>query len=150
MTGHVVAQRWPRWRGPSDLLRLSDHTSASSEMRVGTGPDPQVLVLVHAALLDRHMWSVVAQRLGAELVGDWRIVAYDLRGHGDARDAPPITGIDQLGSDLRDLVDALPARRAHVVGLSLGGAVAQAAALRDPELVASLTLVATSCRFPLR
>lgn len=147
MSGHV-AQRWPRWEGPSGLLQLRDHTTACSELRVGTGPDPQVLVLVHAALLDRHMWSVVAQRLGGALAGDWRIVAHDLRGHGDARDAPPITGIDQLGDDLRDLVDALRTPRAHVVGLSLGGAVAQAAALRHPERVASLTLVATSCRFP--
>ncbi len=147
MTAHV-AQRWPRWRGPSGTLQLRDHTTACGELRVGTGPDPRVLVLVHAALLDRHMWSVVAQRLAGELVGDWRIVAHDLRGHGDARDAPPITRIDQLGDDLRDLLDALAAPRAHVVGLSLGGAVAQAAALRHPERVASLTLVATSCRFP--
>lgn len=135
--------------GTGIQLRLTDHQTEYGELRIGSGQaSPRTIVLVHSALLDRRLWSVFAERLAAELSGDWRLVAYDLRSHGAARAAPAITGIDQLAEDLRELVGVLGADRVHLVGLSLGGAVVQATALAAPDLVASLTLAGTSSQFP--
>ncbi|HEX6450490.1 MAG TPA: alpha/beta hydrolase [Trebonia sp.] len=71
-----------------------------------------------------------------------------LRGHGAAAEAPPITGIPQLATDLDRLFDVLGVQTAHLVGLSLGGAIVQELAASQPQRVGSLTLLATACTFP--
>jgi 3-oxoadipate enol-lactonase len=52
--------------------------------------------------------------------------------------------MDEIAADLIDLLDALEIDRAHVVGLSYGGGVAQTACARRPERFASLALLATT------
>ncbi|SPF06212.1 3-oxoadipate enol-lactonase 2 [Streptomyces sp. MA5143a] len=75
------------------------------------------------------------------------LAAYDLRGHGAAA-GESILSIDQLAHDLLTICAHLTTNPVHVVGLSLGGAVAQAAALDSPDRIASLALLGTSSRFP--
>lgn len=102
---------------------------------------------MRSALLDHRVWSAVAPILPG------RVLAYDLRSHGAAGQAPVFTGIGQLADDLVELLDAAEVERAHLVGLSLGGAVVQQAAVAHPDRVRSLALVATAVRFaaePLR
>jgi 3-oxoadipate enol-lactonase len=72
-----------------------------------------------------------------------RSIAPDARGVGQS-DAPegPYTA-RQLAEDAAAVLDALDVQRAHVVGLSLGGAVAQELALARPDRVRSLALLAT-------
>jgi pimeloyl-ACP methyl ester carboxylesterase len=63
---------------------------------------------------------------------------------------PPVPyTLGDLADDLVALLDALDLRRAHVLGTSFGGAVAQHAALRHPERVGSLILVATTPSFAI-
>lgn len=59
------------------------------------------------------------------------------------RSKPPYT-IGDMGRDLLGLMDALQIETAHVVGASMGGYIAQAAALQAPERVRSMTLIMTS------
>jgi 3-oxoadipate enol-lactonase len=73
-----------------------------------------------------------------------RVYAYDLRGHGSAVGAAPGYTMDRVATDLFEVMDALELARAHVVGLSYGGAIAQTAVLRDPERFESLALLATT------
>jgi 3-oxoadipate enol-lactonase len=97
------------------------------------------------------MWTRFALALTAELCrepGSWRILGYDLRGHGAASDTAATDRIDQHVTDLANLLDALDVSAAHVVGLSLGGAVAQAAALTIPTRLASVSALGTSSVFP--
>jgi 3-oxoadipate enol-lactonase len=117
---------------------LGDHTTEADD----TGGPGQPVVLVHSALLDRHVWDTVTPLLG------FRAITYDLRGHGAAAQAPPITGIPQLATDLDRLLDVLGVQAAHLVGLSLGGAIVQELAASRPRRVRSLTLLATACTFP--
>jgi 3-oxoadipate enol-lactonase len=117
---------------------LGDHTT---EFDDNAGPG-QPVVLVHSALLDRHVWDTVTPQLGI------RAITYDLRGHGAAAGAPPITGIPQLAADLDRLLDVLGVPAAHLVGLSFGGAIVQELAASRPWRVRSLTLHATACTFP--
>src|SRR5262249_18740663 len=79
----------------------------------------------------------------AALAPRYRVLVYDHRGAGrsDAPDGPYTTR--GMAEDLLGLLDTLGVRRAHLLGLSMGGAIAQAAALAAPQRVASLQLHAT-------
>jgi 3-oxoadipate enol-lactonase len=88
------------------------------------------------------MWRDVVPVLAAQR----RVLAYDLRGHGHAASAPKPFTLHRLAADLGALLDALGLERAAVVGLSLGGAVAQYFTLANPERVAALSLVCTMAR----
>src|SRR3712207_2925178 len=76
----------------------------------------------------------------------YRVVTYDTRGHGES---PAPTGpyaLDDLVDDLVGLLDEVGARRAHVVGLSLGGMTAMRLAAREPERVDQLVVMCTSAK----
>ena len=81
------------------------------------------------------------------------VVRYDQRDTGESVSYPPgapgYTGAD-LVADAVALLEALGIARAHLVGMSMGAGIAQHAALRFPERVASLTLIASSPAVPGR
>lgn len=83
-----------------------------------------------------------------ELSRHFRVVAYDLRGSGwsDKPDEP--YSIPLFADDLAGLMDALRIKQAHVLGISLGGYVAQEFALRYPQKVKRLILCSTSTNGP--
>lgn len=106
------------------------------------GTHGPAVLLVHALGVDQRMWEPVLDRLA---VGR-RVITYDVRGHGTAAAAPiPFTMAD-LAADLLGVLDACELESAHVAGLSMGGAIAQSAAVADPARFASLTLVAAPDR----
>jgi 3-oxoadipate enol-lactonase len=73
----------------------------------------------------------------------FRIIAPDMRGHGQTDKPRGRICVAHLTSDVIGLLDALHVERVHVVGLSLGGCVTQQLALDAPSRVRSLTLVNT-------
>jgi pimeloyl-ACP methyl ester carboxylesterase len=82
----------------------------------------------------------------AELEPDFELILYDHRGIG--RSAPLQGGgvtVPGLAADALTLLDALGIDAAHVLGISMGGMVAQELALAAPERVRTLILGATSC-----
>jgi pimeloyl-ACP methyl ester carboxylesterase len=78
----------------------------------------------------------------AVLSRTYTCVTVDLPGSGESGLAQE-SSIRAMADDVSDLVDALGALSTHVVGLSMGSAVAQELALRRPELVRSATMVGT-------
>ncbi len=76
-----------------------------------------------------------------------RVVTVDTRGHGESPVPDGPYTVDELAYDVLDTLDDLGIARAAFAGLSLGGAVGQAVALRAPDRVASLALLCTSARF---
>lgn len=78
---------------------------------------------------------------------EFRVIAPDLRGHGQTDKPNGRVTVAQLTADVIGLLDTLNVTCAHVVGLSLGGCVAQQMALDWPARVRSLTLVNTFARF---
>src|SRR5262249_16392010 len=72
-----------------------------------------------------------------------RSIAPDGRGVGKSDATPGPYTTQQLAQDALAVLDACGVERAHVVGLSLGGAVAQQLALAHPERVRTLALLAT-------
>jgi 3-oxoadipate enol-lactonase len=84
----------------------------------------------------------------APLEEDFDCVVFDNRGMGLSGPAQlPFTTAD-LAADTIALLDALEIERAHVVGISMGGMVAQELALAHPERIRTLTLGATYCGGP--
>jgi pimeloyl-ACP methyl ester carboxylesterase len=77
-----------------------------------------------------------------------RVIAPDLRGFGASERREPFT-IQQHARDMAALLAGLSIKRAHVIGLSMGGAVAIEIALRTPAIVWSLVLANTAPGFTL-
>ncbi len=88
---------------------------------------------------DYSMWD---RQLPA--LGRWRVLRYDLRGQGGTAATQGPYTIELLVRDLIRLLDRLEIEKTHLVGLGLGGAVAQAAAIEHPERVERL--VPCCCR----
>ena len=106
----------------------------------GAGEDGDVILLVHGYGGDRNSWLFLQEPLAAK----YRVYALDLPGHGtSAKDVGDGT-LGVLADAVTGVLDALGAGRAHLVGHSMGGAVALAVAARDPGRIASLTLIAPS------
>ena len=80
-----------------------------------------------------------------ELERDFDLVAYDHRGVGRSSAVTDPFSIAELADDAAALMDALGWETAHVVGISMGGMVAQELALRHPQRIRTLTLGCTYC-----
>jgi len=89
---------------------------------------------------DYSMWDAQVPPLS----GEFRVLRYDLRGQGGTPPGKGVVTIDSLVTDLVLLWDALGIPKSHLVGLGLGGAVAQATAIRLPMRVDRL--VPCCCR----
>jgi pimeloyl-ACP methyl ester carboxylesterase len=75
-------------------------------------------------------------------------IVFDNRGMGRSGPAEPPFGIAEMAEDTAALLDSLAIEKAHVVGISMGGAIAQELALSRPERIRTLTLGATFCGGP--
>lgn len=121
---------------------MSDTTTATLQYRSDGREDAPVLVLGPSLGTTWHMWD----RQIPELTREWRVVRFDLPGHGGAP-AQPAGSVAELGDRLLATLDELGVQRFGYAGCALGGAIGLDLALRAPHRVASLALVATSPRF---
>jgi 3-oxoadipate enol-lactonase len=100
------------------------------------------VVLSNSLGTDLSMWDAQT----AVLATRFHVVRYDTRGHGgSAAPAGPYT-IELLGRDVLALLDHLDIERAHVVGLSMGGVIAQWLGAHAPERLHKLVLANTAWR----
>lgn len=100
------------------------------------------LVFLHPLGADGSFWDPVRAELGT-----WPTVAFDLPGHGRAPKPARGAGIDAYAAAVAEQISTM-GTAAHVVGMSLGGLVAQEIAVARPELVASVVLVDTVPVYP--
>ena len=124
----------------ADHLRIVRAGQQDIACRVEGPAGAPALVLVHGILTDHRAWDGVAQRLAAR----FRVVRYDLRGHGGSSAPPPPYTMVELADDLPPLLDALGLQRVHLAGSSLGGMIAQQVAVRHGARLLSLTLANTA------
>lgn len=100
----------------------------------GTG---EPVLFVHAGVADSRMWEEPFNRLAER----YQVVRYDMRGFGRS---PMPDGPFAAWRDLAAVLDAAGIEKAHIIGASMGGAVAIDFALMAPERVRSLVLAAPS------
>jgi 3-oxoadipate enol-lactonase len=108
--------------------------------RRGAGPS---VVLLHCLGVDRHLWDIAANGLER----DFCLLSYDFPGHGETPVPTHGYGVEQLSDQLAAVLRREGVGRAHVVGISLGGLVAQHFAARNPAVVDRLVLVDTTPRY---
>jgi pimeloyl-ACP methyl ester carboxylesterase len=95
----------------------------------GTG---EPLVLVHGAWVDHHSWDAILPLLSRR----FRVVVYDLRGHGRSVIDPPDAGdVHDDVSDLVGLIDHLASGPATILGISSGACIVLRTAVEQPRLV---------------
>lgn len=111
-------------------------------LRAGTG-EPMLLIQGMSAT---HMaWG---RSFLAPLEQSFECVVFDNRGMGLSGPAALPFEIVDLAGDVLELLDALELERVHVLGISMGGMIAQELALAHPERIRTLSLGATYCGGP--
>ena len=106
---------------------------------VGKGPP---LLLVMGLGCSSAMWF----RLAPLLARDFRVILMDNRGMGQTTVPQAVVHrVPDMASDIAAVMDAACEATCHVVGLSMGGMIAQEFAVSQPKRLRSLTLMATNC-----
>jgi 3-oxoadipate enol-lactonase len=100
------------------------------------------LVFINALGCDFRIWTEVA----AILAPEFRIVTYDKRGHGLSESGPDNSEMADYAGDLAALLEILGVGRATIVGLSIGGVIAQEFYRLYPDRVATLVLCDTAAK----
>jgi 3-oxoadipate enol-lactonase len=104
---------------------------------LGDGPP---LLLIHGLGYERHGWGPIPGLLAE----DFRVLLFDNRGIGESDVPPGPYSTAMMAGDALAVLDAAGAERAHVVGTSLGGMVAQELVLAAPERADRLVLACTT------
>jgi 3-oxoadipate enol-lactonase len=100
------------------------------------------LVFINPLGCDLRVWTDVACILKPE----FRVVRYDKRGHGLSESGPDLAEMADYARDLAALLAVLGIGRAAIVGISIGGVIAQEFCRQRPDLVAALVLCDTAAK----
>jgi 3-oxoadipate enol-lactonase len=104
------------------------------------GRGPETVVLINGIGDDLHAWEYQMRPL---LDSGFQVLRFDNRGVGASSDPPGPYSSELMADDLKALIDNLGIGPYHLVGVSMGGTIAQAFALRHPHNVRSLVLANT-------
>src|SRR5699024_11033047 len=134
-----VWRKMTRWKQMSEYLG-PDGTALQYRL---LGEGRRVVTLLHSLSLDGS-WFVP---LTAELGGDYRFIVPDFRGHGASGYGHQPVTLTALVDDVVMLWDTLGVESSIVVGISMGGMVAQGVATAVPDRVEALVLMATTGQY---
>ena len=102
-----------------------------------TGTTGPAIVLVHGLGLNRHSWQ---WQLPA-LAKSYRVITFDLFGHGDSAVPPSAPSLSLFSSQILELLDLLGISRAAVAGFSLGGMIARRFAMDHADRLWALAIL---------
>jgi len=105
-------------------------------------PAGEPLLLVHGLGADHRGWLLQRRALGAR----YRCIVFDNRGVGSSDKPVGPYDLEVMAGDALRVLAAAGFSSAHVLGVSMGGILAQILGVRAPEHVRSLTLACTACR----
>jgi len=103
--------------------------------------DAPVIIFIHGFPLNKTMWNYQIEAL----MGRFRVIAYDIRGHGNSDVGNDYFSIDLFANDLIQFMDMLKIKKASLCGLSMGGYIALNAIENYPERFDALVLSDTNC-----
>jgi 3-oxoadipate enol-lactonase len=99
------------------------------------------IIFIHGFPFSKEMWKEQVNALS----DTHRVIAYDVRGHGDSERGAAQFSIAQFADDLFFFMDALKIEKAILAGLSMGGYIALNAIQQQPQRIARLILCDTQC-----
>jgi pimeloyl-ACP methyl ester carboxylesterase len=113
----------------------------------GRASDPALplVVFLHGAGLDHTVWALLARWFAHR---NFAVLAPDLPGHGRSG-GEPLESIDAMADFTAALITAAGARNATIVGHSMGSLIALETAVRHPDKVAALGLIAAAAAMPV-
>jgi len=120
----------------NEMLRVDVNGLSVGYLRTGEGP---ALVLLHGFTHDSRVWKPQLDSLSDQFT----VIAWDAPGAGQSSDPQDTFGIGDWADCLAVFLDAVGVERAHVLGLSWGGLLAQEFYRRHPARVWSLVLADT-------
>jgi 3-oxoadipate enol-lactonase len=100
-----------------------------------------VIIFIHGFPFNKSMWNLQV----ASLKDDYRLIAYDIRGHGGSYAGDEAFSIDLFANDLINMMDALKIDKAILCGLSMGGYIALTAIQTHSDRFSGLILSDTQC-----
>jgi 3-oxoadipate enol-lactonase len=106
----------------------------------GSGP---WLTMSHSLACDLHMWDPQMP-----VLKKFRVLRFDTRGHGQSSAPAGDYTLEQMADDVKGLLDGLGIKQTHWAGLSMGGMIGQAFALKYPGVFQSMVLADTTSRRP--
>ncbi len=118
--------------------RMSD--GASIDWQMDGLNDSPIVVLSNSLGTTRSMWDSQI----ASLSSRFRVLRYDTRGHGHSDVTPGSYGLDRLGRDAVELLDALEIKLAHFCGVSLGGMTGQWLGVHAADRIDRMVLANTA------
>ena len=95
------------------------------------------MVLIHGLGLCREIWAPHIEALSEE----FRVVAYDLYGHGESTPPPSEASLAVYATQIVHLLDHLDIARAHIVGFSIGGMINRRFAIDHADRMSSLVIL---------
>lgn len=102
----------------------------------------EAVVLIHGLSDNLLYWEILASALKS----DFKVIRYDLRGHGQSELGEDKITVGLFSDDLKNLLDVLNVEKASLIGFSLGGMVAIDFAVKYPSMVSSLVLMSTASK----
>ena len=106
--------------------------------------DAPVVVLSHSLSSSMLMWQPQVEVLKSH----FRVLRYDMRGHGKSEATEGAYTFEQLAADVIGLLDALKLESVHFIGLSIGGMIGQCLALNYADRLRTLSLCDTAAIIP--
>lgn len=113
--------------------------SAPNQDNLPQDQQKPVLLFAHGLLWGTHLYDKQVEHFKP----NYRCIAFDFRGQGKSEVTKSGYDMDSLAEDAIALLEALEISKCHLVGLSMGGYVAQRVALKRPDLLHSLILLDT-------
>lgn len=107
--------------------------------------DGTPLVLISGIGVCHKLWQPQIEAFSKH----FKVIVYDVRGHGESTGCDEKYSIQLFASDLKVLLNSLDINKAHLCGLSMGGLIAQQFAFDYPTMVDKLILAGTFCHIPI-
>lgn len=121
-------------------LKITINNLTFSYLDEGSTNAPAI-ILIHGFPLNKAIWKKQVEIL----MDSYRVIAYDIRGHGNTDTGNDNFSIGLFANDLLSLMDALKIDKAILCGLSMGGYIALYAIENYPERLKALILCDTNC-----
>jgi len=127
-----------RYIGHNNRLIVNELTVSFTDQ----GPDnAPTIIFIHGFPLNKTMWDNQVELLK----NDFRVITYDIRGHGESDAGNEAFSIDLFVSDLIGFMDGLEIKKSSICGLSMGGYIALKAIENYPDRFETLVLCDTTC-----